>query len=398
MFGHTHELDLPALAGRFGVVPFTIFDAKTGQWLARKREWVNILRVKGEAGRDSNDGSIAANPADLIGKYGKPNDAVVPGGGGPNSVRRRAAGDVGNVFQRGNNEGAEGTKGLLGMSDSSMRIAGGYHTEDGEAKSTAGTSIFDPVLCEVGYRWFCPKGGSILDPFAGGSTRGLVASWLGYQYTGIELRQGQVEANRAQFAEIAEKHALVYANEIAAGTTQPMQMPNWIVGDSSDIDELLPFCEEYDLCFSCPPYYDLEMYKGGEGDGSAKKTYAEFLVWYENIYRQCAARLKPNRFMIITVGDIRDDDGFYRGFVPDTYATMAKLPGLRYYNEAILVTAIGSLPVRISAQFPKYRKLGKTHQNVLMFWKGDDDHAILTELGRLDNVDFDPNAAQPKEG
>jgi hypothetical protein len=41
------------------------------------------------------------------------------------------------------------------------------------------------------------------------------------------------------------------------------------------------------------------------------------------------------------------------------------------YNEAVLVTAVGSLPIRIGAQFTSGRKLGKTHQNVLVFYKGD---------------------------
>jgi len=35
------------------------------------------------------------------------------------------------------------------------------------------------------------------------------------------------------------------------------------------------------------------------------------------------------------------------------------------------VTAVGSLPIRIGRQFQGYRKLGKTHQNVLVFYKGD---------------------------
>jgi hypothetical protein len=42
-----------------------------------------------------------------------------------------------------------------------------------------------------------------------------------------------------------------------------------------------------------------------------------------------------------------------------------------FYNEVILVTAIGSLPVRITKQFQAGRKIGKTHQNVLVFYKGD---------------------------
>ena len=44
--------------------------------------------------------------------------------------------------------------------------------------------------------------GMILDPFAGGSVRGIVASKLGRQYIGHELRQEQVDANRAQGSEL----------------------------------------------------------------------------------------------------------------------------------------------------------------------------------------------------
>jgi hypothetical protein len=40
------------------------------------------------------------------------------------------------------------------------------------------------------------------------------------------------------------------------------------------------------------------------------------------------------------------------------------------YNEIILVTAVGSLPIRITKQFEASRKIGKTHQNVLVFCKG----------------------------
>ena len=35
------------------------------------------------------------------------------------------------------------------------------------------------------------------------------------------------------------------------------------------------------------------------------------------------------------------------------------------------MTAVGSLPIRVGKQFESGRKLGKTHQNVLVFVKGD---------------------------
>ena len=58
------------------------------------------------------------------------------------------------------------------------------------------TSIFDPALCEVLYKWFCPDKGKILDPFAGGSVRGIVANFLGYEYTGIDIRKEQIDHSR----------------------------------------------------------------------------------------------------------------------------------------------------------------------------------------------------------
>jgi len=62
--------------------------------------------------------------------------------------------------------------------------------------------------------------------------------------------------------------------------------------------------------------------------------------------------------------------------------------GMELYNEAILVTAVGSLPIRVGRQFDAARKLGKTHQNVLVFVKGDPRKATdaigLVECGEIE--------------
>ena len=214
---------------------------------------------------------------------------------------------------------------------------------------TTGTSIFDPVLCELAYTWFCPPDGAVLDPFAGGSVRGIVAEYLGRKYTGVELRPEQVEANRLQ----AE----------AIGVT-----PTWIVGDAIDAQTLA--AGEYDLIFSCPPYYDLEVYSDLPGELSAIPEYDGFIDQYRAIVAACVGMLKDDRFACFVVGDMRDKGGFYRNFVSDTIAAFQDA-GARLYNEAILVTAVGSLPIRVGKQFEAGRKLGKTHQNVLVFVKGN---------------------------
>lgn len=265
----------------------------------------------------------------------------------------------------------------------------------------AGTSIFSPVLCEIMYKWFCKKDGRILDPFAGGSTRGIVAGFLGYDYVGVDIRANQVQANQRQAAEIFGK--LPEGNDA--------RLPTWIVGDSARLANVLsehdPTGDDFDFVWTCPPYFDLEIYSENEGDGSTFRDYEKFIAWYKNIVRQAVDRLKWNRFAAVVVGDVRDHTPLHSyqgskdkntrcphcsgilerehlGLEADTIRIFREL-GLYYYNRFALVTAIGSLPVRIGTQFPTYRKNGNTHQMVYVFWKGDEDHkAIPRELGILD--------------
>jgi len=212
------------------------------------------------------------------------------------------------------------------------------------------TSLFDPVLCELVYRWFMPAQGSVLDPFAGGSVRGIVAAMLGCQYTGIDLSARQIEANRQQADDLLTENK-----------------PTWIVGDSKNISTLAP--GEYDFIFSCPPYADLEVYSDDPNDLSTME-YPDFKSVYHEIIYSAVSMLKDNRFACFVVGDVRDKKGFYRNFPAHTIEAFQDA-GMTLYNEAVLVTAVGSLPIRVSKQFGGYRKLGKTHQNVLVFYKGD---------------------------
>ena len=225
----------------------------------------------------------------------------------------------------------------------------------GAESGSSGTSIFDPVLCELAYSWFSPQGGVVLDPFAGGSVRGIVASRLGRQYIGVELRPEQVEANRMQGDALC-----------------PDLPPVWHVGDSRNIDRI---CHDVDadFVFSCPPYADLEVYSDNPDDLSTLK-YEDFKPAYFDIIAKACSRLKQDRFACFVVGDVRDKKGNYYNFVGDTVEAF-RAAGLHYYNEAILVTSVGSLPIRAGKQFSSGRKLGKTHQNVLIFVKGDGKRA-----------------------
>ena len=139
-----------------------------------------------------------------------------------------------------------------------------------------GTSVFDPVLCEVSYRWFTPTNVGevkILDCFAGGSVRGVVAERLGHNYTGVDLREEQVQSN--------------YNNAEEIGCD--MSKLNWITGDSKNIDTLVD--GKFDLVFTCPPYFDLEVYSDDENDIS-NMEYEDFEEVYKEILVKTVDKLK----------------------------------------------------------------------------------------------------------
>lgn len=207
------------------------------------------------------------------------------------------------------------------------------------------TSHFDPVLAEIIYKWFNIPNGKILDVFGGEQTKGLVAGVLGYPYIAIEFRKEQVAINN----KACEKYPTSW----------------YIVGDSKYLNDLIPETD-FDLCFTSPPYYDLEVYS--KSDASALGSYEEFLSFYKIVFSQVFSKLKENRFLILKVGEIRDKKtGEYRNFIGDNIRLMKEI-GFKYYNEIIYLQQIGSAPLRVKFET---RKITKIHQNILVFYKGN---------------------------
>lgn len=281
------------------------------------------------------------------GKPKKKRRRLSPGGGGGGA---RLGGPKTQSTERFNRKAADQRSNVNGAPPKPE-----WATSTGTENMATGTSIFDPVLCELAYRWFCPPGGRVLDPFAGGSVRGIVASKLGRRYIGIDLREEQVQANHEQATAICDD---------APDDVRPV----WITGDSRGLPTLIGGVAA-DLIFSCPPYGDLEVYSDDPLDLSTL-DYPSFRQAYTEIVGHAVGFLKPDRFAVFVVGDFRDREGMYRNFPAHTIEAF-EAAGCRLYNEAILVTALGSLPIRVGRQFTTARKLGKTHQNVLVFCNGD---------------------------
>lgn len=218
-----------------------------------------------------------------------------------------------------------------------------------QRKYIRGSSIFDEALTELMYHWFCPEQGKILDPFAGGSVRGIIAHYLNRQYVGIELREEQVVSNRNQAQRII-----------------PDNQPTWHMGDSDKV--LDSISDEFDFIFTCPPYFSLEVYSELPDDLSNMSD-EEFIVKYESIIKKSCDKLKKGAYACIVVGDVRDKNGYYKDFITTTKLAFYKA-GMRLYNEAILLQGgLNLAGMRVNRIFTASKKLVKVHQNVLIFKK-----------------------------
>lgn len=235
-----------------------------------------------------------------------------------------------------------------------------FSARDANAKEAERTSTFDPLLCEIMYKWFSHEGDRVLDPFAGGSVRGIVAASLDRLYTGIDLSSIQVEENYTQYQNILSRYKLL-------GTTE------WRCADSMTELEKMVDSDDigYDMLFTCPPYFNLEKYSDDVRDLSNMKTWYAFHTAYHRILRTSYNLMRENTFAVIVVSEIRNPEtGEYYGLVPATINAMTDA-GYKYYNEIILENNIGSLPIRAPKYFNQSRKIGRHHQNILVFWKGN---------------------------
>lgn len=285
------------LKDRFIVPPFSVLDSKQGYWRERVNLWKSI-GIKSEMGRNNN---LTFN---------------------------------------------------IDLKSIDEQKKDNYKSKDKT------TSIFDPVLCELAYKWFSRENDEVIDPFAGGSVRGIVTSICKRYYTGIDLSETQIKSNKIQFDDIMKKYS---------DTLLPI---NWINNDSVYYTRVHNR-EKYNFLFTCPPYYDLEVYSDNPLDISNLGTYEEFLKSYGTILKNCVSMLEEDSFAVIVVGNVRNkkNTGYY-DLVGDTVRIMMN-SGCIYYNEIILVNVAGTLPIRAPLQFNASRKVGKQHQNVLVFYKGD---------------------------
>lgn len=212
------------------------------------------------------------------------------------------------------------------------------------------TSILDPVMSEIVLHWFTCDNHVIFDPFAGDAVFGFVSAYKNRIFRGIELRKEQVDFNQNLIDEL-KTDAVYYCDS------------------SENMDEYIDD-NSVDFIFCCPPYADLEIYSDLPNDLS-NMEYGDFFSILGKILTNTYSKLKENRFAVVVIGEVRHKTtGEYLGIVPNVINIMRNA-GYKYYNEIILQTPIGNLHMRAGQYMNKNRKIGKMHQNILVFYKGD---------------------------
>lgn len=212
------------------------------------------------------------------------------------------------------------------------------------------TSVLDPVLSEVLLHWFTEEKHNCFDPFAGDAVFGFCSAFKGRFFEGIELRKEQVDFNQTLIDEL-NTGSKYYCDDA-------LNILNYFEKESKD------------FMFTCPPYADLEVYSDLENDLS-NMTYEQFFATIEKVFFDCYNVLKKERFAAVVIGEVRHKTtGCYIGLVPKIIDIMERA-GFLYYNEMILQTPVGNLMMRAGRYMNQNRKIGKQHQNVLIFYKGN---------------------------
>lgn len=206
----------------------------------------------------------------------------------------------------------------------------------------------------------------ILDPFAGVGTTVIAADRMNKTGIGIELSP--------KFAEIASRR--LGQRELFA--TNPDESEIYC----DDANNLLKYvsASSVDFVLTSPPYWDILMqkrtadyktirhYGDAERDLGKIANYDEFLDSLANVFRQVFVALKPNKYCVVVVMDIRKKDKFF-SFHSDLARVLSENVGF-IFDDLIIWDRRSEYNNMRPLGYPSVFRINKAHEYLLIFKKG----------------------------
>ena len=138
-------------------------------------------------------------------------------------------------------------------------------------------------------------------------------------------------------------------------------------GDAADCSEFMEDSSA-DFCFTCPPYWNLEKYDGGQGDLSMCRTYRDFLDGLEKVVCETFRILRPGSYSCWVVGLHRDVKGGLLAMHHDV-ARLHLDCGFAFKEEVVL-NLRGTGAIRRVGNFGRGNQyLVRIHEYLLVFRK-----------------------------
>lgn len=224
----------------------------------------------------------------------------------------------------------------------------------GSAKATSDASVyrgkvwgvFSPSISAWILNMYAPKSGVCFDPFGGGGTRAIMAAKHGMDYSGVELRLEECVAVESRCA--------------AANCLDKVKI---VCGDSTDCSHMTD--NSADFLLTCPPYWNLEQYNGGDNDLSMCRTYGEFCSGIGDVIAETKRILKPGAIAVWVVGIFRHNNELIPMHHDITRMHIEK--GFSLREEIILAHRNNGALQRVG-NFEKGNKyLIRTHEYALVF-------------------------------
>jgi len=204
----------------------------------------------------------------------------------------------------------------------------------------------------------------ILDPFAGVGTTVIAADRLNKMGIGIELSP--------DFVAIAEKR--LGQRELFSAPARASKIY------CDDARHLLKYVapNSVDLAITSPPYWDVLLqkrtadYKEIRHYGDAKldlgkiSDYAQFLDALADVFRQVLVALKPRKYCVVVVMDLRKKDKFYP-FHADLARKMEEIGFI--FDDLIIWDRRHEYNNMRPLGYPYVFRINKAHEYILIFQK-----------------------------